>query len=214
MNSTYQPRPTLSPYQRMRTEALDVRSPSHPVMDEIQKCLGKYQLEIVVEEDAQTLAMFKHIPGLIAFIATIKSNGRIAGQGRGSACLSSTNRFIERAVHCAFNSSVVDSVMRSTKVLDVLLPSAGASLQNLDVEMHRGNASYANEPYPEQERYPAREAYAAKEYAPAGISEKQKSFLLGLINKLRDKDEKNHWLGRVGGMTTREASAAIQELKG
>lgn len=211
MNSTYQPRPvapTLSPYQRMRAEALDVRSPSHPVMDEIQKCVGKYQLEVVVEEDAQTLAMFKHIPGLIAFIATIKCGNRIVGQGRGSACLSSTNRFIERAVHCAFNSSVVDAVMRSTKVLDVLLPSADATLQNLDAEMRGGAASYTNEPYPEQERYPARE------YSPAGISEKQKSFLLGLINKIRDKDEKNHWLERVGSMTTREASAAIQELKG
>ncbi len=205
MNTTY--KPTLSPYQRMRTEALDVRSPSHPVLDEIQKCLGIYQLEVVVEEDAQTLSMFKHIPGLIAFIATIKSNGRIVGQGRGSACLSSTNRFISRAVHCAFNSAVVDSVMRSTKVLDVLLPSAGAALGDLDTEMRGGDASYS-EPYPERERYPARE------YAPAGISEKQKSFLLGLINKLRDKDEKAHWLGRVNGMTSRDASAAIQELKG
>lgn len=192
----------------MKKQMSDVRSPSHPVMDEINKCVGTYQLEVVVEEDAQTLAMFKHIPGLIAFIATIESNGRIVGQGRGSACLSSTNRFIERAVHCAFNSAVVDSVMRSTKVLDVLLPSAGEASRDLDTEMRGGDASYANEPYPEQERYPARE------YTPAGISEKQKSFLLGLINKIRDKDEKNHWLERVDGMTTREASAAIQELKG
>lgn len=207
MNSTYQPRSVVSPYQRMRAEALDVRSPSHPVLEEIQKCLGVYQLEVVVEEDAQTLAMFKHIPGLIAFIATIKSNGRIVGQGRGSACLSSTSRFIERAVHCAFNSAVVDSVMRSTKVLDVLLPSTGTTLRDLDTEMRGGEASYT-EPFPEQERYPARE------YSPAGISEKQKSFLLGLINKIRDKDEKNHWLERMNGMTTREASAAIQELKG
>lgn len=192
----------------MKKQMSDVHSPSHPVMDEINKCVGTYQLEVVVEEDAQTLAMFKHIPGLIAFIATIESNGRIVGQGRGSACLSSTNRFIERAVHCAFNSAVVDSVMRSTKVLDVLLPSAGEASRDLDTEMRGGDASYANEPYPEQERYPARE------YTPAGISEKQKSFLLGLINKIRDKDEKNHWLERVDGMTTREASAAIQELKG
>jgi len=192
----------------MRAEASDVRSPSHPVMDEINKCIGTYQLEVVVEEDAQTLTMFKHIPGLIAFIATIKCGNRIVGQGRGSACLSSTNRFIERAVHCAFNSAVVDSVMRSTKVLDVLLPSADAVLKDLD-EMRGGDASY-----PEQERYPAREAYAAKEYAPVGISDKQKSFLLGLIKKIRDKDEQNQWLERVGSMTTREASQAIQELKG
>lgn len=207
MNSTYQPRPVVSPYHMARV-ATDVRAPSHPVLAEINKCVGLYQLEIVVEEDAQTLAMFKHIPGLIAFIATIRSNGRTVGQGRGSACLSSTNRFIERAVHCAFNSAIVDSIVRSTKVLDILLPSAGSSLRDLDTEMRGGDASYANESFPEQERYPV------QEYAPAGISEKQKSFLLGLINKLRDKDEKNHWLGRVDGMTTREASAAIQELKG
>lgn len=208
-NATYYRKPVsvVSPYQIMKKQMADVRSPSHPVMDEINKCLGVYQLEIVVEEDNQTLNMFKHIPGLIAFIATIQSNGRIVGQGRGSACLSSTNRFIERAVHCAFNSAVVDSVMRSTKVLDVLLPSTGAAVRDLDTEMRGGEASYT-------EPYPAREAYAAKEYAPVGISEKQKSFLLGLINKIRDADEKNHWLERVDSMTTREASAAIQELKG
>ena len=215
MNSTYQPRPvapTLSPYQMLQ-RASDVRSPTHPVMDAIQKVIGAYRLEIVVEEDIQTLDMLKNVTGLIALIATIRSDGRIVGQGRGSACLSSTNRFIERAVHCAFNSAVVDSVMRSTKVLDVLLPSAGAALRDLDAEMRGGDASYT-EPYPEQERYPAREEYAAKVYAPIGITEKQKSFLLGLINKLRDKDEKNQWLSRMEGMSSHEASAAIQELKG
>jgi len=210
MNTSYRPRDVVSPYQMMHKQASDVRSPSHPVMDEINKCLGTYQLEVIVEEDNQTLTMFKHVPGLIAFIATIRSNGRIVGQGRGSACLSSTNRFIERAVHCAFNSAVVDSVMRSTKVLDVLLPKAVSVFQ--DTEMRGGDASYT-EPYPEQERYPARETYSAKEYAPVGISEKQKSFLLGLIKKIRDKDEQNQWLERMDGMTTREASEAIQSLK-
>lgn len=214
MNTVYQLRPvapTLSPYQ-MAKEATNVRASGHPVMDEINRCVGKYQVEIIVEEDNQTLSMFKYVPGLIAFIATIRSNGRIIGQGRGSACLSSTNRYIERAVFCAANSAIVDSIVRSTKVLNILLPNAGSALQ--DMEMRVDDVPFTDEPYSTREPYQAREEYAAKAYAPTGISEKQKVFLLGLIRKVRNADEKNQWLERMNGMSSHEASAAIQELKG
>lgn len=203
MNTAYQP--VVSPYQKIRAQALDVRAPKHPVMDEINKCVGQYGLEISVEEDRQTLAMFKHVPGLIAFIATIQSNGRIVGQGRGSASLSSTNRFIERAVHCAFNSAIVDAIVRSTKVLDVLLP-ASSVLQ--DMEMPESNMSYAVEPFPAQERFPA------KMYAPIGVTEKQKVFLRRLASmNILDKGKREEFIAGIDAMTKSEASEMIQKMQ-
>ncbi len=211
MNTAYQPRPTLSPYQRMRAEALDVHREDHPVQREIRRLVGSYPITVEVTEDLDTLRTMSSIQGMVAFVCSVRKNGQIIGQGRGSSVIGRMSKYVDKTVRLSFNAAIISAVMHATRALDAL---ADPYVSNMGIEedtpspFNDGPASYPSE------RFPAREAYVAKEYAPAGISEKQKSFLLGLINKIRDKDEKNQWLGRVDSMTTREASTAIQELKG
>lgn len=99
---------------------MDVRSDEHPVREEVRNCIGTYNLQAVIEEDMQTLALMRHLPGLVAFVCTLKKDGQVIAQGYGSSVLSGTNRYITRAINSAFNSSLADSVIRATKVLDTL----------------------------------------------------------------------------------------------
>ena len=118
MKTIYEPK-YISPFQIMERKMLNTQSKGHPVAEEVQKSVGTYELSATFEEDSQTLQTLKHVPGLIAFICTLKKGTQIIGQGRGMAVLNKVNRFIERTVRAAFNASLVDAVVRS-KLLDAL----------------------------------------------------------------------------------------------
>ena len=90
----------------------------NPVRELMQKCLGTHSLVAVVEEDMQTLTAMKDTEGLICFLCTLTKDGRVISQGRGTALLNPSGRFINRTVHSAFNSALADAVIRATKVLD------------------------------------------------------------------------------------------------
>lgn len=98
----------------------DVRDAKHPARATIQRCIGEYDLKAIVEEDLQTSALMKHLPGLISFVCTLKLKDRVIAQGYGSSILNQNNRYVNRAVHSAMNSAVADSVIRATKVLGTL----------------------------------------------------------------------------------------------
>ncbi|MFA6969267.1 MAG: hypothetical protein WC217_01560 [Candidatus Paceibacterota bacterium] len=191
MNTAYKPRvaAVASPYQIMKKEMLNVHSDEHPVQKEIRRIVGTYPLTIEVTEDIQTLATLKHIPGLIAFIASVKKDGQIIGQGRGSSIISRMNKFIERTVRMSFNGAIIAAVMHATKALDVLAdPLGDMSIEPVDARQ--------------------------ESYAPEGITDKQKSYLFELIRtKVTDEEQRRSWEAQLDELTKDEASQAIQSFK-
>src|SRR3989344_3071241 len=106
------------PYQVSKTEKKDT------LRDEMKKLLGVYQFTATFEEDVQTANTFSQIPGIVAFICTLKMGDKVIGQGRGTTAINQINRFIVRNITFAFNASLVDAVVRSTKIQDSFRPDA------------------------------------------------------------------------------------------
>jgi hypothetical protein len=157
-----------------------------PVREEVNKLLGTYQFSATFELDTQTAATLKHIPGVIAFICTIRKGDQIIGQGRGTTAINQINRFIVRTINYAFNASLVDAVIRATKLLDIYRP---------DIKPHSwGGSDTAGDSFD-------------------CITDKQKSYLTELIqNNVNDEDEREGWLSQLDELTREEASQAIQRF--
>ncbi|REK52738.1 MAG: hypothetical protein DWQ49_12535 [Bacteroidetes bacterium] len=186
MNTTTYRKRVPSSIQSARRDALNVQSSKHPAREEIKRCLGTHTLTAVVEEDMQTLASMPQVNGLIAFLCTLTKDGRVIAQGRGSAVLSPTNRFVSRAIACAFNSALSDSVIRATKVLDTFRSK--------------------------DEREAVEEAY--KDYASEPATEKQRDYLTQLVHINCEEEERERWLSQInaGELTKDEASRAIAQF--
>lgn len=130
MNTTYRSR--LSPYQPkpqhpielMRAKVYDVQDKKNPIRAAIEQCLGTHTITAVIEEDMQTITTMG-VDGLVSFLCTLSENGRILSQGRGSVVMSPTNRFIQKAIACAFNASVADAALRASRVLDMIRDKTG-----------------------------------------------------------------------------------------
>ena len=109
-NSNYQ-NPILSPFQTRERD---------PIREELLKNIGEFSLSITVEEDEETALLFKHIPGFVAYRTIVKKDNHIIGIGTGSAVLNRLNKFIERTIRFAYTSSLIDAMVKSTKILDAL----------------------------------------------------------------------------------------------
>lgn len=212
MNTIYRkPIPSpMHPYQVAKNMTFDVQNSQHPVRQEIQGSLGEFKLTATFEEDTQTLALFKHVPGLIAFICTLTNtkNGSILGQGRGTTVLSKINRYIDRSVAIARNASLIDAVVRATKAMEAL---------NLDTDEQKGEttptidtaeskaANYTGLELPE--------SFNEKPVAQ-GITAKQKEYLKKLVaTNIKSELERDRWLSELHNLSSQEASRAIQQFK-
>lgn len=191
MKTAYQPS-IISPVQMMQKKTFDTRDKKHPAREEIERCVGTYNITAVVEEDIQTQAIMKHIPGLISFLCTLLRDGKVIAQGYGSSILNSSNKFLLRAVSSAFNSALADATIRATKVLDTFRnPDKSASSAALD---EADEAKNRNESMP--------------------ITEKQKSYLFELIQtNVDNEDDRHRWESQIDQLSKVEASEAIQNLK-
>lgn len=174
----------LSPYQIMKQKC-SVQDEEHPVHREIKKACCTMVLTATIEEDLPTLALFKHVPNLVAFLCTIRKENMIIGIGRGTATLSQYNRSIGRTVHTAQSASLIDAIVRGTRVLDTL----------------SDESSFAGGKYE-----------AGKEIY--GITDKQRSYLQELIStRVADRDEREQQLSSLESLTVDEASEMIQSFK-
>src|SRR3989344_3347264 len=153
------------------------------VRDEIERCIGRHALTVVIEEDQQTLATVK-VEGLVAFIATLLKGERVISQGRGIAVLSQTNRFIGRTIGCALNNAVSDAAIRATRVLDQLRDKS-------EVEI----------------------AEATRDSRSGPATERQREYIRQLVRVNGDEAEREDWESRLGELTKAEASSAIETLK-
>lgn len=160
----------------------------HPVREEVDKLIGSYNLTAIVNQDNHTLETMGHIEGLISFLCVLKNNkdGRVLAEGRGSSVINQNNKYVSRAVHSAFNSSIVDAVMRSTKVLDTF---RGPSKNEVE------------------------EAYKARDMAEEGATEKQISYLRQLIQtNVEDDHDRDRWESQLADMSKRDAGQAIESF--
>ena len=174
-----------SPYQP-KAEKKD------PLQAEIDKNVGSFTITAVVEEDKATRTSFRHIPGFIAYLCTLKKGNAIIGVGRGSAILTRMNKWVDRAIRSAYAGSVIDAVIRATRTLDAMY------LQSNDQK----NPGYLNEETTEID------------YTPEMASERQKSYLASLVHtNIEDEDERNQWLGDLESLTKEEASEKIQYFR-
>ncbi len=126
MNATTYKNRIPSPFQVNRKKPFEAKNvaESDTVRSEVNKLLGTYQFSATFEVDTQTVSTLKHIPGLIAFLCTIRKGDQVVGQGRGTAVINQVNRFIVRTINFGFNAALIDAIVRSTKILDVFRPDS------------------------------------------------------------------------------------------
>ncbi len=199
MATTYQPRrypspiqPREHPAQILRKRAMDIQDKKNPIRKEMDKCLGVHTLVAEITEDIQTLTAMKGIEGLVAFICTLKKDGRIIAQGRGNAVMNPATRYMSRAIYTAFNSAISDSVIRASKVLGTIL----------EPEHSRNSAAVG-------------EAYKAKDAEVFEFAtEKQRNYLAELISlNVSDPEEQERRQSQLGELTKSEASQMIESFR-
>ena len=153
-----------------------------PVQEAIQKSVGKFDLQISIEEDKETAIQLKDLPGpIIAYKCTIRRGSQVLGIGRGSNILSKINKWVDRSVRYTLNASIIDSMIQSVKALDVLyLKENGEVLTQETIGI---------------------------DYA----SDKQKSYLRELIRaNIFDEGKRKYWESQIEQLTKDEASEKIQ----
>lgn len=155
-----------------------------PVQEAIQKNIGKFSLEISIEEDKETVVQLKDLPGpVIAYKCTMRRGTQVLGVGRGSNILSKINKWVDRSVRYTLNASIIDSIIQSVKALDVLyLKDNGEVLPQETIGV---------------------------DYA----SDKQKSYLRELIrSNIFDESKRKYWESQIEQLTKDEASEKIQSF--
>jgi len=171
-----------------------------PIQEEIAKNTGSFNLSVTVEKDTEMINKFKHIPNFIAFKATLKKGNEIIGIGTGSAVLNRLNKFVERTVRFAYNASLVDAMVRSTKILDALyiMPVSHKETDTPDEEDLEGRD---------------RQAFFNDEDMPQIATEKQRNFLTKLIEKC-DNPTKEKYLSQLESpyLSKFDCSLLINEL--
>jgi hypothetical protein len=173
MNTDYR-NSVPSPFRATRNEKV-------PVLEEVTRSIGTYNLTATVAVDTEALSIFKHVPGLIAFICTLKKGNDVIGIGRGTATLNRMSKYVDRAVCYAFNASLIDAMVRSTKTLDAIYLKS----------MTQDEAVAATrEPIPNTPTFSTDET---EKYA----TDKQKVFLTRLINKNCKGSTKEEYLSQL-----------------
>jgi hypothetical protein len=153
------------------------RSEQVPTLEEVTRSIGVYNLTATVEEDTETLSTFRHVPGLIAFICTLKKGNDVIGIGRGTATLNRMSKYVDRAVCYAFNASLIDAMVRSTKTLDAIYL----------------NSTSQRETYSSNQNTQSEEPVLEKENSPKYASEKQRNFLKKLVStKCKDQTKMDY----------------------
>jgi len=172
---------------------MDTQDPEHVMRKEIQKLCGTYQFTATFSEDTDTLATFRHVPGLIAVQCLLKDkDGKPVGKGHGSAILTRINRGIERTAFICLNASFLSAANSACKVMDSLrLDTAALTTPKGLGESYRAN---------EEERSDL-------------ASDKQKAYLRQLISlNVEDEAERERWEAGVDSMSREDASEAIGQF--
>ena len=167
-----------------------------PLQEEIIKNTGSFTLNVTVESDIDMTKKFSHIPNFIAFKTTLKKDNNIIGIGTGSAVLNQYNKFLSRTVRFAYGSSIVDSIVRSVKILDAL------SIMPANQKEEKAFLEDQDKP-----------AFFSDEDMPQVATEKQLNFAKKLIENC-DEEEKEQYLEQISSpyFSKFQCSELIQKL--
>jgi len=105
------------------------------------------------------------------------------------------SRYVEKSVHMALNSSLIEAVVKATKILDVLVPATNS--QSLGASV------------PVSAIYDTKEEQGFQE-----ATDKQKSYLYELLQNVNDGEARARWEAQIPSFSKADASEAIRELKG
>jgi hypothetical protein len=184
MKSTYTPY-IKSPFQiASKKKSVSVPETNPVIQEEIDKHITKHTLTVEFKEDKDTLQVFKNVSNMIAYTCEIKEGEKIIGLGRGMAVVNSMNKYVERSVKTALNSSFVNAVIQSTRI------------GNMNAFAVQSNAPVVREVE-----------------SPILITEKQRNYLLELAKKnIEDADELKQWEEQIDSLTREEASQQIADF--
>jgi hypothetical protein len=167
-----------------------------PIQEEVTKNISNFSLTVITEQDLETMALFKNITGFVAFKTTLKKGNQLLSIGYGSAVLNRLNKFVERTVLFAKNASLIDAMVRSTKILDALsiMPNQKDG-EERDLEGRDSPAFFGEEDMPQ--------------YA----SQKQRNFLTKLVENC-DDSEKEEFISALASpyLSKFQCSELIQKL--
>ena len=167
---------------------------------EIEKNIGKINLEITVEEDKDSINLLKHITGpIIAYKATVRKNFQVIGVGRGSSIITRLNKYYDRSIRYSWNASLIDGIIQSVKSLDALYLASNnqketESSESKDMEGQDFQASYTED-------------------LPQTCTEKQRNFLSKLVENC-DEEDKEEYLSALASpyLSKFDCSELIQKL--
>lgn len=193
MNTIYKTRPAPT-YKTMLSQATDIHNVLHPVRKLIEKNLGTITFTAEITEDKQTINLLKNnIPGIIGFLCTLKTNNIIISEGRGESVVNPENKYISKNITFAKNASIIDSIVRASKVLDIL-PLVTNSQPNSGITL---STSYE----------------VVKETKdPDCITEKQKGYLLNLIRTNVAENKRKELESEIVKYSRDEASELIKSF--
>jgi hypothetical protein len=192
MKTAYRPA-TISPYQINGNGSIDIHDQRHPINIELQKSLQTITFTATFEENTEELEMLKNIPGVISIKCLLKMGDQIIATGSGTAIFTKINKYIERTVRSAVNSSLIAAIYQGVKVLDAL---------HFDDNFSHSAARSIVETPKEQ---PA---------SQGGITDKQKKYLRELVSaNIHNELECDRWESEIDNLSRNEASQAIQSFK-
>ena len=164
--------------------------------DEMRKLLGTYQFTATFERDTQTATTFEQIPGLVAFICTLKMGDKVIGLGRGATVINhQMSRFIVRSITYAYHASLIDAVMRATKLMDVFRPDA------------------AGHPWSEKNSATLSPYKADDQESLDVATPKQVEYLRQLFKVNLEESERENMEAQLTEMTRQEASRMIDSFR-
>lgn len=171
-----------------------------PIEEEIDKNTGTFNLTVTVEKDTNMRNEFKHIQNFVAFKATLRKGDEVIGIGTGAAVLNRLNKFVERTVRFAYNASLVDAMVRSTKILDALYITPNN--QKIDIKDDEEDLEGRD-----------RQTFFNDEDMPQVATEKQRTFLTKLLVKC-DNSTKEKYLNKLESpyLSKFDCSKLINEL--
>lgn len=176
------------------------QSRKDPLRTEIEKNIGKINLEITIEEDKDSINLLKHITGpIIAYKATVRKNSLVIGVGRGSSILTRLNKYYDRSIRYSWNASLIDGIIQSVKTLDALYLATSNQKETegsevKDVEGQDFQASYTED-------------------LPQTATDKQRNFLTKLVENC-DEPDKEEYLSALASpyLSKFQCSELIQKL--
>jgi hypothetical protein len=200
-----------SPFQFTPNKSFATQEIKHPIREAIESFTGVISLNIEVQEDKVTLNTLKHIPGLVSYICILRNNadGSVIGIGRGTSVINPhLSKYIDRTVRVAFNSAIIDSVIHSTKMLNMLKPcNKDKPLPTKEVETEVDDKE---EDLEGRDRICSYSADSTLKQA----SEKQKAFLKTLIETKCTSSSKPEYLSQLNEkyLSSYQASELISSL--